>query len=141
VRVYEAFETSKRLIDEGMTCEIEFGGKVIAKVQVGPADPSLNADYRRELAAEALALQGSGGIDDLDEDTDRALLFKVYARTVIRSWEFIDPADKKDPNLKFNEKNAVALFKRIPKFFEAIQRGARNWDQFRKVHEADAAGN
>jgi hypothetical protein len=140
VRVYEAFETSKRLIDEGLPCEIEFGGKVIAKVWVRPADANLNADYRRELASEALALQGNG-LDNLDEDTDRELLFKVYAKTVITRWTWTDPEDKKDAKLKLNEKNAIALFKRVPKFFEGIQRGARSWDQFRKAHEEDAAGN
>lgn len=141
MRVYEAFETSKRLIDKGLPCEIEFGGKVIAKVWVRPADANLNPDYRRELATESLALQMTGGLADLDEDTDRELLFKVYAKTVITRWEFTDPADKKDPKLKFNQKNAIALFKRVPKFFEGIQRGARSWDRYRAVHEEQAAGN
>lgn len=141
MRVYEAFETSKRLTDEGLPCEIEFGGKVIATVWVRPADANLNADYRRELATESLALQQSGGLEQLDEDTDRELLFKVYARTVITRWTWTDPQDKKDTKLKLNEKNAVALFKRVPKFFEGIQRGARGWDRYRKTHEEDAAGN
>lgn len=141
MRVYEAFETSKRLIDEGLPCEIEFGGKVIATVWVRPADANLNADYRRELATESLALQATGGIEELDEDTDRELLFKVYARSVITRWVFTDPEDKKDAKLKLNEKNALALFKRVPKFFEGIQRGARAWDKYRKTHEKDAAGN
>lgn len=141
MRVYEAFETSKRLIDEGLPCEIEFGGKVIATVWVKPADANLNADYRRELASESLALQQSGGLESIDEDTDRELLYKVYARTVITRWTWNDAQDKKDAKLKLNEKNALALFKRVPKFFEGIQRGARGWDKFRKAHEEDAAGN
>ena len=141
MRVYEAFETSKRLIDEGLPCEIEFGGKVIATVWVRPADANLNADYRRELASEWLALQQSGGLESIDEDTDRELLYKVYARTVITRWTWTDAQDKKDAKLKLNEKNAIALFTRVPKFFEGIQRGARGWDKFRKSHEEAAAGN
>jgi hypothetical protein len=71
----------------------------------------------------------------------RASSYRIFARTVIVRWEFTDPADKKDAKLKFNEKNAVALFKRAPKFFAGIQQGARRWDRFRKVHEEEAAGN
>lgn len=138
MRVYEAFETSERLTNEGRECEIEFGGKVICKVWIRPADPSLNADYRRELAELSIGLaQG----EELDEDTDRALLWKVYARTVIKKWVWTDPADKKDPKLRLSEANAVALFRRVPKFFEGIQRVARQWAQYRASHEEDAKGN
>jgi hypothetical protein len=140
VRVLEAFETSDKLIDEGLQCDIEFGGKIIAKVWVKPTDPNLNRGYARELAQETIALKGNG-LDELDEDEDREILYRIFARTVIVRWEFTDPADKKDAKLKFNEKNAVALFKRAPKFFAGIQQGARRWDRFRKVHEEQAAGN
>ena len=140
MRVYEAFETSKRLIDEGLQCEIEFGGKIIAKVWVRPTDPNLNRVYARELTLEAVALKGNG-LDDLEPDQDAEILYRIFARTVIVRWEWTDPVDKKDPKLKFNEKNAIALFKRTPKFFAGIQQGARQWDRFRKVHEEQAAGN
>jgi len=140
VRVYEAFETSERLIDEGLLCEIEFGGKVIAKVWVRPTDPNLNRAYARELATETLKLKGNG-LDELEPEEDAEILQRIFARTVIVRWEFTDPADKKDPKLKLNEKNAIALFKRAPKFFAGIQQGARHWDRFRKIHEEEAAGN
>ena len=137
MRVYEAFETSEKLTTEGRQCSIEFGGKVIANVWVRPSDASLNADYRRELAELSVGLKQQ----EIDEETDRELLWKIYARTVVMSWEWIDPADKNDPALKFNEKNSIALFRRAPKFFEAIQRASRDWSQFRAAHEEDAAGN
>ncbi len=140
MRVYEAFETSDRLISEGRECEIEFGGKVICLIKVRPADAALNAEYRRELAELSVGMKGNG-LDDIDEDQDRELLWRIYARTVISGWEWLDPADKKDPKLKFNEKNAVALFKRVPKFFQGIQRVALQWSNFRVAHEEDAAGN
>ena len=140
MRVYEAFETSDKLIDEGLQCDIEFGGKIIAKVWVKPTDPNLNRGYARELAQETIALKGNG-LDELDEEEDREILYRIFAKTVIVRWEWTDPADKKDAKLKFNEKNAVALFKRAPKFFAGIQQGARRWDRFRKVHEEQVAGN
>ena len=140
MRVYEAFETSKRLIDEGLQCEIEFGGKVIANVWVRPTDPNLNRDYARELTEETVKLKGNG-LDELSPEDDAEIIQRIVARTVIVRWEWTDPVDKKDPKLKFNEKNALALFKRAPKFFAAIQIGARNWDRFRKIHEERASGN
>ncbi len=140
MRVYEAFETSEKLTTEGRECEIEFGGRVICKVWVRPADPALNADYRRELAELSVGILKDGA-DEIDEETDRRLLWITYARTVIVGWEWTDPADKKDAKLKFNEKNAVALFQRVPKFFQAIQGVARQWSNFRSVHEEEAAGN
>lgn len=138
MRVLEAFETSDKLTNEGLTCEIEFGGKVIASVIVRPADIALNADYRREMA-ELSIVAGNGA--DIDEETDRELLWRLYARTIVTGWTWSDAKDKKDPTLKFNEKNAVALFKTAPKFFHAIQRASLRWGNFRAVHEADAAGN
>lgn len=149
MRVYEAFETSEKLSKEGRKCEIEFGGKVIAEVWVRPADPSLNADYRRELAELSVGFIEAGGVKEIDEDTDRLLLWKVYARTVVMSITWMDPADKKDQKLRFNkklgehirEKNFVTLCQRAPKFFEGIQKVARQWSNFRAEHEEEAAGN
>lgn len=138
MRVLQAFQTSENLISEGQQCSIEFGGKVIANVWVKPADAALNADYRRELAELTLLLKNGGEIDD---ETDQELEWKLYIRSVIVKWEWTDPEDKKDRSLKLNEKNAIALFKKAPKFFEGIRRGARNWAQFRAAHEEEAAGN
>jgi hypothetical protein len=109
-------------------------------VKVRPADAALNADYRRELSELSIGLKGNG-LDDMDEDADREMLWKIYAKTVISEWEWVDPADKKDPKLKFSEKNAVALFRRVPKFFQGIQRVALQWSNFRVEHEEAAAGN
>ncbi len=141
MRVYEAFSTSDRLVKEGRECEIEFGGRVICRVWVRPADPSLNADYRRELAELSVGLTRDGTLLEIDEDTDRELLWKVYARTVIVKWSWTDPADKKDQKLRFNEKNVLRIFRELPKFFEGIQRVARQWSQYRATHEEDAKGN
>lgn len=138
MRVYEAFEVSDRYIEEGRECSIEFGGRVIARVWVRPSDASLNADYRRELADISVGFKRG---EEIDEDTDRELLWRVYARTVIVKWEWEDPRDKLDQELKFTEDNAVALFRRTPKFFEGIQRAARNWAQYRAAHEEAATGN
>ncbi len=140
MRVYEAFETSNKLISEGRSCEIEFGGRVIATVQVRPADAALNSDYRRELAEMSIGMRGNG-LDSIDEALDRELLYRIYARTVITGWTWSDPADKKDPKLKFSEKNVVALFKRVPKFFQGVQRVAVVWSNYRAEHEEEASGN
>ena len=140
MRVYEAFETSERLTSEGRECDLEFGGKIIAKVVVRPADGALNSEYRREMAELAVGIKANG-LDAIDDDLDREMLWKLYARAVIVGWTWTDPADKKDPKLKFNEKNALALFKRAPKFFQGIQRVALVWTHYRAEHEEDAAGN
>ncbi len=140
MRVYEAFETSERLTSEGRSCDIEFGGKIIATVQVRPADGALNSDYRREMAELTIGIKANG-LDAIDDDLDREMLWKLYARSVIVGWEWHDPKDKKDPKLKFNEKNALALFRRVPKFFQGIQRVALAWTNYRAEHEEEAAGN
>jgi len=140
VRVYEAFETSERLTTEGRECDIEFGGKIIAKVVVRPADGALNSEYRREMAELAVGIKANG-LDAIDDDLDREMLWKLYARAVIVGWTWTDAKDKKDPKLKFNEKNALALFRRAPKFFQGIQRVALVWTHYRAEHEEDAAGN
>ena len=129
MRVYEAFETSERLISEGRECEIEFGGRVICKIWVRPADPVLNADYRRELAELAVGILRDGNVNEIDEDTDRLLLWKVYARSVILKIVWTAPDDKKDAKPKFNqdmtpaarEKNAIAFSQPGPKLFQRLQ--------------------
>ena len=92
------------------------------------------------LTLEGL-LEDSRVLLEIDEDTDRELLWKVYARTVIVKWQWTDPADKKDQKLRFNEKNVLRIFRELPKFFEGIQRVARQWSQYRATHEEDAKGN
>ncbi len=140
MRVYEAFETSEKLIAEGRTCDIEFGGKIIATVKVRPADGALNSDYRREMAELSIGIKANG-LDAIDDDLDREMLWKLYARAVIVEWEWHDAKDKKDPKLKLTETNAVALFRRVPKFFQSIQRVALVWTNYRSEHEEEAAGN
>ena len=141
MRVLQAFETSSKLIDEGRTCEIEFEGKVICIVQVRPADAMLNPDYRRHIAEMSIDVARLNGADSLDIVQDQAFLFKLYARAVVTGWEWTDAEDRKATSLRFNEKNAVALFKKAPKFFEAIQLAARQWSHFRAAHEEKATGN
>ncbi len=141
MRVLQAFETSKKLIDEGRTCEIEFDGKVIATVQIRPADAMLNPDYRRVIAEMSIDAARLNGADPLDVVQDRDFLFMLYARSVITGWEWSDPEDRKATSLRFSEKNAVALFKKAPKFFEAIQLAAREWSHYRAAHEEKATGN
>ena len=77
----------------------------------------------------------------LDVVADRDNLYKLYSRSVITGWEWTDPEDKKLASLKFTEKNAVALFQKAPKFFEAIQFAARKWSNYRQAHEESATGN
>jgi hypothetical protein len=136
--VLKAFGTSEKLTTEGRECSIELFGKVIALVWVRPADAALNPDYRRELAELSIDLKQG---QELDEETDRELLYKIFVRTVICRWEWTDPDDQADPTLELNEENAIALFKSAPKFFEAIQRAARTWTNYRTEHEKAAAGN
>ncbi len=141
MRVLQAFETSSKLIDEGRTCEIEFEGKVICNVQVKPADAMLNPDYSRVIAEMSIDVTRLNGAEAIDAVQDQDFLFQLYARSVIKSWEWTDPEDRKATSLRFNEKNAVALFKRAPKFFEAIQLAARQWSHYRAAHEVKATGN
>ena len=68
---------------------------------------------------------------------------------LLHLFDWVDPADKKDPKLRIHpnlkaetrEKNFVTLCQRVPKFFEGIQKVARQWSQYRAAHEEDAAGN
>jgi uncharacterized protein YecT (DUF1311 family) len=142
VRVLEAFETSQSLTEKGRECEIEFEGKVICVVTVRPADAMLNSDYRKAAADLAQELKATvKDVNNLEPGKDNEYLFRLYVRSVITSWTWTDPADKKDPKLKFSEKNATALFAKAPKFFEAIQKVARTWSHFRAQTEKDIAGN
>lgn len=142
MRVLEAFETSQKLIDEGRSCEIEFGGKIVCVVQLRPADAMLNSEYRRVLADMAVGIKSNGsGQDLLDQLEDRERLYRLYSRAVITGWTWEDPEDRKATSLRFNEKNAVALFIKAPKFFEAIQVAARQWAHFRAAQERDVSGN
>lgn len=142
MRVLEAFETSPSLTEKGRECEIEFDGKVICIVTVRPADAMLNADYRKAAADLAQELKAEvKDLDNLEPDQDNAYLYRLYIRSVITGWKWTDPADAKDPKLKFSEKNATALFAKAPKFFEAIQKVARTWSHFRAQNEKDIAGN
>lgn len=146
MRVLEAFETSEKLANEGRKCEIEFGGKVVCEVVVRPADALLNSEYRRVLAEMAVGRtrpkkNGSGLAIEPDTKEDTEKLYTLYARSVIVSWTWADQADRQTKALKFNEENAVALFRKAPKFFEAIQFAAREWSHFRAANEEEATGN
>jgi len=139
VRVYEAFETSEKLTKEGRKCDIIFAGKTIAKVCVRPADLVLNPAFRRETERLAPEIRKER---EGDNGNDAGVAyFKLFYRTVIVSIEWMDPADKKDPKLKFTEENMIQLFTKAPKFFSAIQTVALQWSYYKAEFEEETAGN
>ena len=96
-----------------------------------------NIKYQKVLEAQSKPHKRALQTDSMPEDQARAMLYRVYAKTVVVDWEGVkDDAGKKLP---FNEKNVLAMFEQYPDFFVEVKNMADGVALFREEElDADA---
>ena len=138
MNIYEAFETSDELINEGKWVAIEFNGAELCRVRVRSASPELNADLRKAMADEAVALVGKGADLTTDaNDPEREL--RMFAKSVVTDWDGI--TDRQGKKLKCTPANVEKIFRELPLLANRIKREAYRWTNFRAAVEDAVVGN
>jgi len=138
LNIYEAFETSQQLVDEGKWIEIEFDGSLLCSICVRSASPELNAKLRKAMTEEALAsVAKSQSLETQLGDPDREV--RLFAKAVVTDWKGI--TDREGKKLKCTPANVEKIFRELPLLANRVKREAYRWTNFRAALEAEVVGN
>jgi len=144
--MFEQFETDPVLESEGIW--IDYGD---FRVQIGRAGGA-NKKYLSYAEAKTKPFRRAIQAGTMPEERSRALLYDIYAKTVIFNWQVADGEDK-DGNTKWKNgihkkgggilevtpENIMLTFKLLPAVFMDLQQAAEGIGLFRKEEmEADA---
>jgi hypothetical protein len=144
--MFDQFETDPVLESDGIW--IDYGD---FRVQIGRAGGA-NKKYLSYAEAKTKPFRRAIQAGTMPEDRSRALLYDIYAKTVIFNWQVADGEDK-DGNTKWKNgihkkgggilevtpENIMLTFKVLPAIFVDLQQAAEGISLFRKAEmEADA---
>jgi hypothetical protein len=143
--MYEQFETDTNLETGGIW--IDYGD---FRVQIARAGGS-NKKYLSYAEAKTKPFRRAIQAGTMPEDRSRALLYDIYAKTVILNWQIAD-GEEKDGTTKWKNgihaktgaplpvtpENIIATFRALPALFVDLQSAAEGVALFRKEEmEAD----
>jgi len=138
MNIYEAFETSENLINNGKWVAIEFNGAELCRIQIRSASPELNSDLRKAMTEEAVELVGKNeDLRDNANDPDREV--RLFAKAVVTDWDGITDRDGK--KLKCTPANVEKIFRELPLLANRVKREAYRWTNFRAALEEEVVGN
>jgi hypothetical protein len=120
--VYEAFETSKKLEQDGIV--LDYGSFKFTIARAGGANRKFANLLDRKLRPHRRAIQA--GV--FDDETAQRLLAESYAEAVVLGWEGV--TDRDGNPLPFNRENCVRLLTDLPSLFEDVREQAQNASNF-----------
>jgi hypothetical protein len=125
------FGTSEDAEKEGVW--IDYGDIRVKVARAG----GRNVKYQKVLEAESKPHKRALQTDSMPEDQARAMLMRVYSKTVVLDWENVD--DGEGNIIPCTEENILAMFKEFPDFFLEIKNMADGVALFRDEElDADA---
>lgn len=146
--MYSQFETDENLETSGIW--IDYGE---FRVKIARAGGS-NKKYLSITEAKTKPLRRAIQAGTLSEERSRALLYEIYAKAVILSWEVAEGKDKDGGNkwksgihkkgggiLEFNQENVIQTFENLPALFLDIQSAAESISLFRREEMVEDSKN
>lgn len=144
--MYDQFETDPILESEGIW--IDYGD---FRVQIGRAGGA-NKRYLSYAEAKTKPFRRAIQAGTMPEERSKALLYDIYAKTIILNWQVNDGVEKDGTTkwkngihkkggglLEVTPDNIVLTFKNLPALFLDLQQSAESISLFRKEEmEADA---
>lgn len=137
--IFSQFSTDAKKEAEGV--KITFGPNKdgsIPSVTILRAGKS-NKRYAKVLEAVTRPYRRQLELGTLDNDTAEKLFKKVFADSVVLGWEHIQEDDGTE--IAFSKEAAVALFEKLPEFYDELQKQANLVSNFRIDLLEQDAGN
>lgn len=138
--MFEQFETDQNLETGGIW--IDYGDFRVKTARAG----GTNKKYLSYAETKTKPFRRAIAAGTMPEERSRALLYDIYAKTVILDWEVNDGEDPKTGEIKwkrgihkkggglldFTQENVVLTFKLLPAIFFDLQQSAESIALFRK---------
>ena len=143
--MFDQFETDESLETSGIW--IHYGEFRVKIARAGGA----NKKYLSYSEAKTKPFRRAIAAGTMPEERSRAILFEIFAKTVIMDWQIADGIDKNGEvkwksgihkkgggSLDYSPENVIKTFKLLPALFFDIQQAADSIALFRKEEmEAD----
>jgi hypothetical protein len=122
---------------------VNYGKFVVTIARVGGS----NDLYRKVFERESKPVQAALEMGGLSEAESRQLLFRVFARSVVKNWQFRENGalltgfgrDAKGEVVEFNEQNLIAIWTKRYELFLQIKRDAETRELYQsRVRESVA---
>lgn len=141
--LYSAFDMDEDLEVRGVP--VNYGRFVVTIARVGGSNDQYRSVFERESKPVATALE----LGQLPEKEARQLLYRVFARAVVKNWQFREDGalltgfgrDAKGEVVEFNEKNLIALFTKRHELFLQIKRDAETRELYQSRVQEEVAKN
>jgi len=137
--IFSQFGTNTDLERSGRWVEF-YGDDCLYKFLLARAGGANETYQRNLLQATKPYRKGSVDIEDLPPATQRQIMIKVYAETVIRDWSGIVFEDD-GPEIPFNVDNAKRLLADAPQLFDFIAAEANNFRNYMEAKRSTDAKN
>lgn len=147
--MFSQFETDPTLESQGIW--LDYGDFRVKIARAGGA----NKRYLSFAEAKTKPFRRAIAAGTMPEERSRALLFDIYAKTVILDWEVAKGVDEETKEtiwekgihkkeggiLPFNEENVALTFRLLPAVFFDIQSAAESIAMFRKEEMEEDSKN
>jgi len=141
--IYEAFDMDEDAETRGVP--VNYGKFVVTIARVGGSNDLYRTTFERESKPVATALE----LGQLPEHEARQLLYRVYARSIVKNWQFRENGallvgfgrDKSGEVVEFNEKNLIALWTKRHELFLQIKKDADTRELYQSRNREAAAKN
>lgn len=124
--LYSAFDMDEDAEQRGVP--VNYGKFVVTIARTGGSNDLYRTTFERESKPVATALE----LNQLPEAEARQLLYRVYARAVVKNWQFRENGqllngfgrNKSGEVVEFNEQNLIALWTKKHELFLQIKKDA-----------------
>lgn len=141
--LYEAFDMDEDAEVRGIP--VNYGKFVVTLARVGGSNDLYRTTFERESKPVQTALE----LGQLPEKEARQLLYRVFARAVVKNWQFREDGRlvtglgrlANGEVVEFNEANIVALWTKRHELFLQIKKDAETRELYQSRVREDVAKN
>ncbi len=141
--LYASFDMDEDAETRGIP--VNYGKFVVTIARVGGS----NDLYRKVFERESKPVQSALEMGGLSEHESRQLLFRVFARSVVKNWQFRENGtlltgfgrDAKGEVVEFNEQNLIAIWTKRYELFLQIKRDAETRELYQSRARESVAKN
>lgn len=137
--IFKQFSTDANKETEGV--KLTFGKNddgTIPSVTIRRAGRT-NKRYAKALEIAARPFKRQLDLKTISDEDSENILITAYAEAIVVSWEHIQ--DETGTEIPFNKENVISVFKKIPEFYDEIQKQANDVSLFRNETLENEAKN
>lgn len=146
--LFDLYGTDEKKEVEGV--EVTFPPNDDGSVPVFIIAATSKSNQKYSKALENATKPWRRNIEAMGSQNAERIYREVFVKTVLKGWKNVQVPQKlvehfegvaESGNIPFNEKNAVALFEKLPRLYDDLTQRAGSVELFREAQREEEAGN